>query len=293
MQSIFKICCLSLLFSAHAFNRPMRSHKFVTKMSSENGFAELVKNIRTYTLPAIIGASLLLAPHNADALPSGGRGGGSSFRSAPTRSSSRSYSSRSYSSSSTVFVPVPSYSPFGFGFGYATPFFFPPISFNTLVLAGAIAGAYYLLSNRVGGSDFSNSEDEGMLGSGATVIKLQLSLDADWSSGNIMETLATIAASNGGPSSRSSLSQLLSETSLALLRRQRDWNSVAYEGQKFNRFEGQQIEPYYQKVAVKERTKFETETSPVATLKGTTSRVSTQAVTDHSGRYASSVFAHR
>ena len=45
-----------------------------------------------------------------------------------------------------------------------------------------------------------------------------------------------------------------------------DWNSAAYESEKFGG-SGRQAEPYFQQLAVKERAKFEEETSSVAMIK--------------------------
>ena len=157
---------------------------------------------------------------------------------------------------------MPMYSPFGFGF---TPFI--PINFNLLLLGGAAYVIYSVLSNRAGGSDFSNSEDAGALGSGATVMKVQIALESDWAErSNIMNTLSMLAAKNSALSGREDIAKLLSEASLALLRKQGDWNSAAYEGELF-RQGGQAAEPAFQKLAVKERAKFEEETSSVATIR--------------------------
>jgi uncharacterized membrane protein len=52
-----------------------------------------------------------------------------------------------------------------------------------------------------------------------------------------------------------------------------DWVSVAYEGEVF-RQGGQAAEPAFQKLAVKERAKFEEETSSVATIKPSSSSIS-------------------
>lgn len=91
-------------------------------------------------LPALLGSAFLIfnPADNANALPSGGRASGSSFRSSPS-SSSRSYSTRSYSGPSVrsysspapiIIAPSYGYSPFGFSpFGYGG--FAPPVSINT------------------------------------------------------------------------------------------------------------------------------------------------------------------
>lgn len=229
-------------------------------------------------IPAILGTALLIGnPMDTLAASSGSRSGGSSFRSSPRSSSS--YSSRpsstrlnsgSYSSGYSV-MPMPVMPMYGYGyggFGYS-PFSFIPINGNLLLLGGIAFVAYNLLKNRIGGTDFSNDDgDSGSLGSGATVIKLQLGLDSDWSqSSNIMDALSSVASQRGTVTGRSAIANLLSETSIALLRRKSSWNSASIEGEKFNG--ALKAEPYFQKVAIQERTKFESETTnaPYATIR--------------------------
>ena len=211
-------------------------------------------------------------PFDADAVPSGGRAGGSSFRSSSPRSSgssTRMYSSprSQFQSRTTVIapiVPAPMFSPFGYGFGGFgfgfSPFSFMPINLNVLIIGGIAYAVYLALQNRVGGSDFSGSEDDfGMLGSGASVIKLQLCLDSNWDNGNIQETLSMLAEKNSRMQSRSDIANLLSEASIALLRRENSWTAAAFDGKKFG--SKSDAEPFYQKTAIAERAKFEEETS--------------------------------
>ena len=237
--------------------------------------------------PLVIGGALLALPlQNSEAASSGGRGGGSSVRSSPSvRMPTRSYSStRLYSSPSTTIIPVPvapMISPFGFGYGYGlSPFSFMPINLNVLLLGGLAYGAYVILSNRISGSDFS--ESSGSMISDTTVLKVQIALNADWNEANsIMDTLGKIAARNNEPVSRAGLSRLLSEASFALLRRQKDWNAIAFEGEQLNAFQSKSTESRFQTMAVKERSKFEQESNPMGTMKGTLRndvRVPTQAV---------------
>ena len=242
------------------------SNVFVKKGSSSL-FQSLVNfKFVSASMAAIALVFLPLLP--AFAIPSGGRSGGSSFRSSSSSSRSSSSSSRSsyggstaryygssYSSGPNIII-APSYgfNPF-FGFGYM------PINFNVLLIMMAISGAYYLFSSRVGGSSFSNNdEDSGSLGSGATVIKLQIGLDADWSDSlNIMRILSDISSKQNSLTTRSAISSLLSDAAIALLRKQADWNSATCEGQVFNSIS--KAEPLYQRISVSERTKFERETT--------------------------------
>lgn len=97
-----------------------------------------------------------------------------------------------------------------------------------------------------------------------------------------MDTLANLAAKNADINDRSDIARLLSETSLALLRRQSNWNSAAYESEYFGSMQSKGAEPRFQRLAVKERAKFEEEKSfPVATIRSSnamSSSVPTQAV---------------
>lgn len=164
----------------------------------------------------------------------------------------------------------PFYSPFGFGGGFGfglSPFSL--LSPNVLVLGLAAYIAVQVLSNRAGGSDFSNFDDIGSLGSGATLMKIQVALDDDWSKkGNIMDTLNAVSSKYSDLSSRSTLSQLLSDTSLALLRKSGDWNAVSYDGEIFRGGNSRDVEPAFQRVAVRERSKFEQETTDVTRYSG-------------------------
>merc|ERR1711871_1320379 len=253
-----------------------------TNKKNEHEVSRNLEKFAMKALPTLIGATLLVGNpfmpiQPAEAARSGSRSGGSSFRSAPSsRSSTRlGGSTSSYApvrpSNNIVIAPMggfgysPFYSPFGFGGGFGfgiSPFSF--VSPNVLVLGLAAYIAVQVLSNRVGGSDFSNFDDAGSLGSGATLMKIQISLNDDWSKkGNIMDTLSVVSSKYSDLSSRNTLSQLLSDTSLALLRKSGDWNAVAYEGEVFRGGSSRDVEPAFQRVAVRERSKFEQETSGV------------------------------
>lgn len=258
-----------------------------------------VKKVSARLMPAFLGAALVLGqmPEVSNAVPSGGRSGGSSFgRSGGSmRSSTRlgggyggGYSSGYRSGPSVTIAPIggfgysPFYSPFGFGY---SPFSFVPVNGNLLLLGGLAYIAYSFLSNRVGGSDFSTDEDAGSLGTGATVLKLQVALDSDWNdSNNIMNTLSQLAARKGNVSGRSEISSLLSEASIALLRKRESWSAAACEGERFRGGSQGKAEPFFQRIAVSERTKFDSESSYAsggpALIKSTESNKSgpTQAV---------------
>eukprot|EP01038_Epipyxis_sp_PR26KG_P009593 gene9593-12920_t len=291
-QKIFVIVCVILPLSLCFTYQKCRSTPVELSMTQNDGLNNLKKTLMKVSkiaLPALLGGAILFSqPEESSAASSGGRSGGSSFRSSPSRSSyssprSSTRLSSSYSYGVTPVMPImPMVSPFGYGFGYGfSPFSI--VSPNLLLLGGLAYIAYTVLSNRVGGSDFSNENEAGSLGSGATVVKLQLSLDADWSEkGNIMETLGNIAAKRGSVNGRSEISALLSEASIALLRRQSDWNSANLEGDSFNERSASRVEPLFQNIAVNERVKFEKETNGIASIRNNNMDVSgpkpTQAV---------------
>lgn len=267
----FLVFVPSLLHSFHlSKNGKIPSISSKIRMSNEEpNQLERFKS-RLKSLPAILGTACLLLsqPMDSFAASSGGRSGGSSFKS----SSSRSYSSstRLNSGSYSGYAPRPTVSlspivvsPFGYGYGFGgfglSPFSFIPINFNLLLIGGIAYAVYTVLSSRVGGSDFSNGDDSGSLGSGATVLKLTVGLDEDWGrEGNIMDSLSSLAARKNVVSSRTELSSLLSEAALALLRKKGDWNSASLKGERFS---GDKAENYFQRLAVDERAKFEKETS--------------------------------
>lgn len=277
-RSFFLLVC-ALLATANGLLLQNSRRGVLSMQQQQNKFApKFFEALKSKVLPVVVGASLFLnAPDVTNAASSGGRSGGSSFR-----SSSRSYgggggggggyrSSTRLSGSSYGISPImpimPMYSPFGFSpFGFS-PFGFMPINLNVIILGGLAYAVYTALQNRAGGSDFTgDGVDSGSLGSGATVMKIQVALSADWAErNNIMNTLARLAESNSAMGGRNDLAKLLSEASLALLRKQGDWNSVAYEGELYGGG-GRKAEPAFQQLAIKERAKFEEETSSVATI---------------------------
>jgi uncharacterized membrane protein len=247
--------------------------KMVSPAEGKNSLSKAGDMLNTMTskvLPSLmLAAGLLSFAPDADAVPSGGRTGGSSF--SRGGSSSYSYSSRpstrinSYNSySSTTVIPVPTispfpvYSPFSFGFGgFYSPFaLFNP---NVIILGMVAYAAYQLLKSRVGGADFSNDGDAGSLGSGATVLTLQLALDSDWADdNNIMNVLSELGSRRGSRvNDRAELASLLSDASIALLRREGSWSAASIRGERFSG--SSKAEPFFQRTAVTERSKFEKE----------------------------------
>ena len=240
----------ALIVSTQSFHVPTNSRclmqgidlkRSTLQMKTSGPHMDILEKMKKSLVPIILGASLLLVdPMNADAARSGGRSGGSSFRGGGGGGSSYRPSRASSSTqlrSSTGYVSQPRFLPMGYGgYGFGGFGFMPyiPVNFNLLLLAGAAYAVITVLGNRTGGSDFSNSEGEGSLGSGATVMKVQIALESDWAeTGNIMNTLSMLAEKNAAMSGRGDIAKLLSEASLALLRKKSDWNSAAYESELF------------------------------------------------------------
>lgn len=194
-------------------------------------------------------------PMLAFAAPSGGRMGGSSFGSS---SSSSSGSSSSWGGS-------------GFSSGYSR--------------SGGGGGGLYMQPSFGGGLFWSpyrttnvlvdgNAVLLGLMGYVAvallsvrtTVVKLQLAVETNWNEGDnsVMAVLADLARkqpeSSASSSSRQQFSRLLSQVSMMLLRRSDAWNAAACDSEVFRGYNADAAEPYFQRTAVQERTKFERET---------------------------------
>lgn len=261
VQSMLFVFAVLLLTSTNSFKLP--SKLFSNPNLSLDKFKD---SIKAKTIPAILGALLLVGnPSDSNALQSGSRSGGSSFRSSSsTRSFSSSPSRGSYAPSyggsfAPSFIPIPRfYSPIPI---YPSPVIVAPFSiFDTISNLVVIGGVIYLASRVISGSAFGNfgKSDE----DSATVVKLNLALTADWSADGIIPVLSQIASNSGDMSSRAGLSNLLSETVLALIRRQVNWYAVSHEAKTFSDSSSVDTESYFQKLSIKERSKFDQETKP-------------------------------
>ena len=160
----------------------------------------------------------------------------------------------------------------GYGMGYGGD--------SSLGALLTVAGVLFIASQflRTGGSNFAGADDEGSLGSGSNVVKINIGLDADWGPGNVMDSLRVIASKNEDLSSRQALSNLLSDACLVLLRKQNDWNSVAFEKKDFSGNDGKKTESNFQKLSIEERSKFERENVNSPMIKSSSSDMRTQAV---------------
>jgi uncharacterized membrane protein len=100
----------------------------------------------------------------------------------------------------------------------------------------------------------------------ATVIKLNIALNSDWGYNGVIPAITEIATCSGDLSERGELSKLLSETSLALLRRSNDFIAISHESKSFEVSDSENTESYFQRIAIKERSKFERENSPAMVM---------------------------
>ncbi|EWM22741.1 Protein of unknown function DUF1517 [Nannochloropsis gaditana] len=146
---------------------------------------------------ALLALSPLGAYNAADAAQrSGGRVGGSGFRSAPSQTRrysappSRSYSpgpaTRGYVERVPMAVPVLPYGGYGYGFSPFSPFGFGGgmVTYRTgispidvLVLGGLAYVAFNAIKNSIGGSQWDDVDDTpSSLGAGVTVLKIQVGL---------------------------------------------------------------------------------------------------------------------
>ena len=207
--------------------------------------------LKSLLKPVMIGAMVfLLVFSQADgalAARSGGRIGGGSFR-APSRSFSS--PSRSYR------APSGGYYPGGGGFGF--PFLIPLFGFGggfgglfTIILFMSIAS--FLVRS------FRNATEGDSLGyettpSTVSVSQLQVGLLAEARS--LQEDLNRIAAS-ADTSSEAGLTQVLQETSLALLRHPEYW---VYAGSTSQQTRLESAEAQFNRLALTERSKFSEET---------------------------------
>ena len=222
-------------------------------------------------IPTILGATLfIINPLPSFAARSGGRSGGSSFHSSSSRSSSpsssrsssssrsRSSSRRSSSSSRTRLSSGSS----------SSSSVLSSLSEASVVTESSIADdaiTTIIIGAMILSSFWSIKKENRSLGSGITVLKLQISLDMDWlKHDNIINIVYDIAQRKGKINDRKDLATLLSDTSLALLRKKDSFNSASLTSNRFDDDDDNIIkaESYFQKLAIHERAKFESEINP-------------------------------
>lgn len=131
-------------------------------------------------------------------------------------------------------LPFSPYGGFGFGFGggygIVRPFGFMSGVTDIIIIGGVIYLVASLLKS-AGGSNWDLNEDEpSSLGSGVTVLKLQVGLQVpDRSSPSTVLSQLDDLARTADVSTRQGLAQLVSATALALLRSSNDWVSASGE----------------------------------------------------------------
>jgi uncharacterized membrane protein len=219
-------------------------------------------------------ALILGVPVDVSGSPSGTRRGGASFRTA----------ARKYSSSS---FPSPRIDPFNaYSFPTLSPFSYrmqytPTVSVSPIVVSNTVASAgmfllvYFFVWQmlRHSGASTNYADD-----SSASVTKIQIALDADWTQpGNVMETLSghtSSGSTDGRVQGGTNMALLLSEAALTLLRKKDSWTAASVEEQKFHGSDAvRRAEPSFQSSVVQERSKFHTEVAPTASATGSTTGV--------------------
>uniref|UniRef100_A0A7S0ECJ8 Uncharacterized protein n=1 Tax=Hanusia phi TaxID=3032 RepID=A0A7S0ECJ8_9CRYP len=229
-----------------------------TSMSSN-----LLDSFKRGVIMALAVVALFLSPGDALAAKSGGRVAGSGFRAGvAARSSMKSSSVRSAVKSPAqrqigggVIVAPPPLSPLGYSplglspFGLR-PFFYAPLLTDVVVLGGvAYAGAmaYNMFENARQGRT-----------SGINIAKVQVAVCCDNRGPSSLLGTVERLARECDSRSQSSMANLVSDVSLALLRREVDWVSAAVETKTVTDItEGENI---CSQMSFKERMKVERET---------------------------------
>jgi hypothetical protein len=113
------------------------------------------------------------------------------------------------------------------------------------------------------------TEELGPLGKGATVMKLQVALDSNWAEkGNIMDTLSVLLDRKESRDSYPSLysdrhANLLSEASVALLRKRASWSAASIQNERFWSWYAQdKAQLRFQQLAVGERVQIHADQAP-------------------------------
>lgn len=229
-----------------------------------NAIQKVVNPSTLVTSAALCAAVALGCPIDALAAPPGSRKGGSSFRSAAKSYGSSSISSQLDPFNSVSFTTFPTFSPFSQfspfpyrNIGYS-PVISAPVSSKAVAFIGFAVLVYLLLRSSPVASPLSRSY--GGHDDTASVVKVQVALNADWTDPNCIMTALSGNTTPGSGDDRSGLGLLLSETALSLLRAKQSWTAASVEVEQFRGLDAlQRAEPYYQRRVVDERSKFEKE----------------------------------
>jgi len=238
---------------------------------------EWQNRLKSIMLAFVLIPILLFSPADADAARrSGGRMGGGSIRqtqrAAPRQSASQFGSTSSFGGTSSPslrpnvivspfggfgyspFGMMGGFSPMGMGMGYgARPLLMGP-SITDVVIVGGVAFAGYKAYQKF------MSGDEGGMGGGSAVqvSKLQVSLSCDERGPNsLLGTMSRLADTCDTDSQRG-ICNLVSDTALALLRREGDWSSASLTTAKASGLEDG--ESKFGKFSLEERSKIDRET---------------------------------
>lgn len=236
IMNIFNILFILLAMTIRYSNSNIETIK--------NRFITSIQSIKKWSI--ISGTAAIIFANHPDvfALSSGSRVGGSSFRSS-SQTQTKSFNSPRYNTRVYSSMYIPSYS---YSYSYT------PVNFDILALTTVSYVVFQVFSNRM--SDFLDE---------TSVIKLQVGMDSDWSKAeNIIENLNSISTNTNINSlgKRSDIADMLSTVSLILLRKENDWNSVAYESKIFDTKNDRKAELYFQKLAIMERSKYDKEIIP-------------------------------
>eukprot|EP00640_Fibrocapsa_japonica_P001507 CAMPEP_0113934494 /NCGR_PEP_ID=MMETSP1339-20121228/1817_1 /TAXON_ID=94617 /ORGANISM="Fibrocapsa japonica" /LENGTH=388 /DNA_ID=CAMNT_0000936327 /DNA_START=73 /DNA_END=1239 /DNA_ORIENTATION=+ /assembly_acc=CAM_ASM_000762 len=258
----------------YQFANGIRSNVQMKESANDNIFSS--DGFKATALSALlIAGSLFVTPQETIAAQSGGRVGGRSFSSSPTRQYASPPVQQQYApSAGTVPVPVPvspfGFSPFGYGFGFGmSPFGFGVSYFNPInaIVLGAVAyGVISIIGGLTSSGQWGTLDDEegpSSLGQGVSVLKFQLALNVkDRTAMSLLNDLRVVSESSS-TSSRFGLSNVVSEVALTLLRRSAEWEAVASELQYFGPRDASKAESAFGRISTGERSKVQQESGQV------------------------------
>jgi len=136
------------------------------------------------------------------------------------------------------------------------------------ILGFSLAVSNFVVYGSLSGAP-KKTEELGPLGKGATVMKLQVALDSNWAEkGNIMDVLSGLLDTKKSRDPYPSLysdrhANLLSEASVALLRKRASWSAASIQGKHFwGWYPQDKAQLHFQQLAVGERVQIHTDQAP-------------------------------
>ena len=226
----------------------------MSKMNKK--FSSTAKSLRRILLIGCLVFTLILGNTNsALAARSGGRIGGSQFRSRPAPS--RTYSSPNRGYPGGGYYPAPVYPGGGFGFPFLIPFFGVGGGFGglfTILIFIAIANFLVSSFRRASSGEGTTLEGDSYTNPVVSLNALQVGLLAE---ARGLQTELNQIAQSANTGSSEGLDLVLQETVLALLRHPEYWAYASSETQQ-SRLEA--AEAQFNRLALTERSKFQEET---------------------------------